>query len=384
MPEDDYREEVLENMKRSFQALDVFSKIPLNGIILTPVMDTITLKFEYLGMLEKLKVPLVLVDRDLQYSHFDGVFLDNVYGGFDATMALIKAGHTKIATITGTHSSLTGHDRLTGYKKAMQIQRLNLRKEYIKSGEFTIEGGYRGIKELMDMPDPPTAIFVANSVMMKGVLRLIQERNMRIPEDIATLTFDDFFRSSDSPIFKIPKSIPCNLHPNLMRPQCLHIFRGELRIGYNRVHLLRGEHLSHTALSELIRGGENNDLVRLLCQSPNSAAAGVIDISKAVFLRIAIDAHKNLIYIILLGTELRHRPGGDLGYRVVITAQQNHLDSRSSSQRSGNIGGVGNNCHIIYSRQLRRKEGTGRAGFYHNGFHWLHQRDCLFGNLFFL
>lgn len=188
-----------EDPKRSFQALDVFSKIPLNGIILTPVMDTTTLKFEYLGMLEKLKVPLVLVDRDLQYSHFDGVFLDNVYGGFDATMALIKAGHTKIATITGTHSSLTGHDRLTGYKKAMQIQKLNLRKEYIKSGEFTIEGGYEGIRELMDMQDPPTAVFVANSVMMKGALRLIQERNMKIPEDIAILSFDDLLNHISVP-----------------------------------------------------------------------------------------------------------------------------------------------------------------------------------------
>ena len=81
----------------------------------------------------------------------------------------------------------------------MQIQKLNLRKEYIKSGEFTIDGGYRGIRELMDMPDPPTAIFVANSVMMKGVLRLIQERNMRIPEDIAMLTFDDLLNHISVP-----------------------------------------------------------------------------------------------------------------------------------------------------------------------------------------
>lgn len=188
-----------ENPLRSYSALETFAKLPLSGIILTPVMDTTSLRFEYIGKLEKLKVPLVLVDRDLQYSHFDGVFLDNVHGGFEATMALIRAGHTKIATITGTHSSMTGYDRLAGYRKAMMIQKMELRDSYIKSGEFTIEGGYQSAIELLDMPDPPTAIFVANSVMMKGVARVIRERRLKIPEDIAILSFDDLVNHTSIP-----------------------------------------------------------------------------------------------------------------------------------------------------------------------------------------
>ena len=185
-----------ENPRRSLKAVESFSKIPVNGIILTPVMDTTSLGFEYLGSLEKMKIPLVLVDRDLKYSHFDGVFLDNVFGGHAATLALIKAGHRKIATITGTYSSLTGRDRLSGYKKAMHINGLDLNEQYIKSGEFTIEGGYGAALELFDLEDPPTAVFVANSVMMKGFVRAVRERKKKIPDDVSVISFDDLVNSS--------------------------------------------------------------------------------------------------------------------------------------------------------------------------------------------
>ena len=67
-----------EKQERSLQAIDIFQGLPLNGIILTPVMDMTALGFQYIGLLEKMKIPIVLVDRDIKYSHFNGVFLDNV------------------------------------------------------------------------------------------------------------------------------------------------------------------------------------------------------------------------------------------------------------------------------------------------------------------
>lgn len=188
-----------ENPARSLQAIDTFKKLPLNGIILTPVMDTTTLGFQYIGELEKVKIPIVLVDRDIKYSHFNGVFLDNVYGAVSAVTALIREGHTKIATITGTNTSLTGRDRLTGYKKAMLIEGLEVRDDYIRSGEFTVSGGYEAAAAFFGMEDPPTAIFVANSVMMKGVVKAIRDQKLRVPEDVAIISFDDLVNSQSLP-----------------------------------------------------------------------------------------------------------------------------------------------------------------------------------------
>ena len=112
-------------------------------------------------------------------------------GAVSAVTTLIKEGHTKIATISGTETSLTGRDRLTGYKKAMLIEGLDVKETYIRSGEFTVSGGYNAAMDFFRMDDPPTAIFVANSVMMKGVVSAIWEKGIRVPEDMAIISFDD-------------------------------------------------------------------------------------------------------------------------------------------------------------------------------------------------
>lgn len=235
-----------ENAARSRKAIDVFSKLPLSGIVLTPVMDTTTLGFEYLGKLEKLKIPLVLVDRDLKYSHFDGVFLDNVFGGYSAVMALYRAGHRKIATITGTYSSLTGRDRLNGYKKALLIHGLCYDEAYVKSGEFTIDGGHDAAVELFDMKDPPTAVFVANSVMMKGFIRAVNERRMKIPDDIAVISFDDLVNTSSVPDLSViaqpMKELGGKAAEILLERICepAHYKKDTIRLVLNPSVLLRG------------------------------------------------------------------------------------------------------------------------------------------------
>ena len=180
-----------EKHEREERALNVFSRLPLRGLILTPVMDPGPDYYEFLGRLEQLKIPVVLVDRDLKYSHFDAVFLDNIKGASEAVEAFIKCGHKKIATISGVESSLTGRDRLAGYKKIMKIHGIPLREEYMVCGEFTGKGAYEAMHKLMDYADPPTAVFVANSVMMTGALKAIREREYNIPEDIAVISFDD-------------------------------------------------------------------------------------------------------------------------------------------------------------------------------------------------
>lgn len=180
-----------EKQDKEKRAVELFQKLPLKALMVTPVMDTQQINYELIAALENLKIPVVLVDRDIPYSNFDAVLLDNVTGAFDGVTAFIKSGHTKIATIAGTASSLTGKDRIIGYKKAMYMNHLHIPEGYIRDGKFTVEGGYQAMCELLDAPEPPTAVFVANVVMMNGCFRALQERSLRVPEDIAIISFDD-------------------------------------------------------------------------------------------------------------------------------------------------------------------------------------------------
>lgn len=180
-----------ESAEKEERLVELIKKLPVKALILTPVMDTKEINYKLIKTLEDLRIPIVLVDRDLVYSNFDAVFLDNVTGAFDAVKAFIMAGHKKIATISGVASSLTGKDRLAGYRKALYMNNIEVREEYIQDGKFTEKGGYQAMLNLLDIDDPPTAVFVANLVMMKGCYKALLERNQKIPDDIAVISFDD-------------------------------------------------------------------------------------------------------------------------------------------------------------------------------------------------
>lgn len=180
-----------ENMDKEFKALEMLKKQRVQGIIITPTSDKNEFNSEYLETLENMGMPIVLIDRDVKYSNFDGVFLDNINGAFEATNALIKEGHKKIAVIAGPQTSKPGRDRLRGYKKAMLMNKLDVDEKYIFYGDFKQESSYKITKEIINMEDKPTAIFVCNNMMNLGCMKALFEENIKIPEDMALIGFDE-------------------------------------------------------------------------------------------------------------------------------------------------------------------------------------------------
>jgi DNA-binding LacI/PurR family transcriptional regulator len=81
-------------------------------------------------------------------------------------------------------------NRLQGYQDAFTEARLRVDPKWIQPGDFHIEGGYRAVQTLLDLPSPITAVFAANDLMAMGVLRGIAARGLRVPEDIAVVGFD--------------------------------------------------------------------------------------------------------------------------------------------------------------------------------------------------
>lgn len=180
-----------ESLEKEIRSLKVMKEQRIEGIIIAPCSAEDDLNSTYLSHLKDIGIPVVLVEGHLNRSDFSGVFVDNLQGAFDATEALIRNGHKKIAIITGRMNSRSAQDRLLGYKKALSKYNIPVNDKYIFYGDYKQSGGYCLTKEILKMEDRPTAIFVSSNMMTLGCLKAVFEEKLRVPDDIAVIGFDD-------------------------------------------------------------------------------------------------------------------------------------------------------------------------------------------------
>jgi LacI family transcriptional regulator len=135
--------------------------------------------------------PLVLVGRHPYLRDLCSVDVENHEGARAAVRHLIGLGHTRIATITGPLHSAAAMDRRDGYKEALVEASLTIRPDLIAQGDFTQEGGRQAMRTLLGLAEPPTAVFVASDTMASGALQAARELEVRVPEDLALVSFDD-------------------------------------------------------------------------------------------------------------------------------------------------------------------------------------------------
>ena len=135
------------------------------------------------------KVPLVQIGRN-DCPDVSSVDADNIHGSAMAVRHLVSIGRKQLATITGQMALYSGRDRLTGFKHGLQEYNLPILSERITFGDFTEESGYMQTKVLLSKTQFD-GLFVASDMMAFGAIQAIQEAGLRIPEDIAIVSFDD-------------------------------------------------------------------------------------------------------------------------------------------------------------------------------------------------
>jgi LacI family transcriptional regulator len=133
-------------------------------------------------------VPFVMAGRH-PAEGVNYVDIDNVAGAQVAVEHLIGLGHKRIATITGPLGMTSGQDRLAGYRQALAAHQLPVDEELIVEGDFTEESGMAATRDLLTRS--VTAIFAASDIMAVGALKAIWEANLRVPEDVSLVGFDD-------------------------------------------------------------------------------------------------------------------------------------------------------------------------------------------------
>lgn len=136
------------------------------------------------------QIPVVLIDRYYEDTSLPYVTTNNYQGGLDATRHLLSRGHTRISCIQGVQSSMPNKERVRGYMKAMKDEGLAQEIDII-GNEFSVQNGYLETKLLMSRQQRPTAIFALSNTIMLGALKAIREAGLRIPEDVALISFDN-------------------------------------------------------------------------------------------------------------------------------------------------------------------------------------------------
>ncbi len=142
--------------------------------------------------LQQHRIPFVIVDSKSELDpSIPSVGATNWSGARVATEYLLHLGHRRIAIICGTQGQLSAQARLAGYRAALENVGITADPALVRPGLYIQESGYTQTLALLDLEEPPTAIFACNDAQAFGAYRAIYERGLRIPEDISVLGFDN-------------------------------------------------------------------------------------------------------------------------------------------------------------------------------------------------
>ena len=154
------------------------------------------LPYERIGIANTLmaqQIPFVAIgDRnETKTASFPTIGSTIWLGGYTAVEYLISLGHRRIAIITGPLHLMTSRARLAGYREALERAGLEVDPALICEGTYMLGDGIQQTHNLLDQPDPPTAIFAGNDAQAAGVYQALYERNIRIPDQMSVIGFDD-------------------------------------------------------------------------------------------------------------------------------------------------------------------------------------------------
>lgn len=177
-----------------YDAKDIVSKVEslvlqsrLDGVVLTP---PITDDAALLARLDELDIPWSSISPR-EANRRVGVIVDERSAVVEMIAHLAGLGHRRIAHIQGHPAHGASEWRRTGYIDGLEHVGIACDPALVVEGGFSYDSGFAATNHLLDLPDPPTAIFAANDDMAAGAIGAICERGMSVPADVSVCGFDD-------------------------------------------------------------------------------------------------------------------------------------------------------------------------------------------------
>ena len=144
------------------------------------------------------QTPFVLVNRYTEPITPNAVVPDDYAGGVRAIEYLLELGHRRIAHIAGADDASTGHLRQQAYRDTLRRHDATSpdQEALLVPGSFREAGGYDAMRTLLNLAEPPTAVFAVNDLAALGAIQAITEAGLRAPDDISVVGFNDLFHAS--------------------------------------------------------------------------------------------------------------------------------------------------------------------------------------------
>ena len=175
--------------RRQSVYLQVLAERRIDGLIVVSTGGDNSL----VTQLEHLRVPTVLVDREIADPHCDLVETAHMQGGLLAARHLLSLGHKRIACIGGPVGVNPSEQRIEGWRMALAEAGAapTITDGLLWRGGFTSQGGYEAMHAILRAEAVPSAVFACNDLMAIGALRAAHESDLRVPDELSIVGFDD-------------------------------------------------------------------------------------------------------------------------------------------------------------------------------------------------
>jgi LacI family transcriptional regulator len=165
----------------------------VEGIAIAPVSDH---SRPHLERLRNFGIDFVLVDRAVRGIDPDVVIGDNADGARRLVEHLLDLGHRRIGFIVESDDVSTARDRHRGYRNALQAAGLEVDDSLVARATPDPQGGARGMQRLLELEEPPTAVFAVNNLVALGAIGAVRTAGLDVPDDVALVCFDDIEHAS--------------------------------------------------------------------------------------------------------------------------------------------------------------------------------------------
>ena len=142
------------------------------------------------------EIPIVLINNHHPGNFVHSINVANFDGAQRITHHLLDLGHRQIGYIGNRFGGQSDQDRYRGYRAALKKARVRYASELVIHAESSLEGGYRGMKQLLDLRTQPTAVVCYDDITALGAYKSIRTAGLQVSRDISVAGFDDLFFSS--------------------------------------------------------------------------------------------------------------------------------------------------------------------------------------------
>lgn len=194
-----------EDPDKEAEYLDVLLEKRVDGLIVSPAGAA----SPQLEEIVRVGVPLVFLDRFVRGLDAPVVRADGRRAVDQLVEHLAELGHERMAIISGPAETVPGRERLDAFLNGAEERGVAVSEERVKVGNFRRVSGFKSMKELLALDEPPTAVFAANNLMALGALQALKRAGVTVPADVSFASFDDvsWFELMDPPITAIAQPV---------------------------------------------------------------------------------------------------------------------------------------------------------------------------------